>query len=45
MSFVHLYSLTDGELRPCCIADSFDVKVNLKYGVEPKEITKLKLKV
>jgi len=34
MPFIHLYSSTNGELRPCCIAGSFDVKVNLKDGVE-----------
>lgn len=34
LPFVHLYSSTDGEVRPCCIADSFKDKPNLKDGIE-----------
>jgi len=34
LPFVHLYSSTDGEVRPCCIADSFEDKPNLKDGIE-----------
>lgn len=34
MPFINLYSSTDGELRPCCIADSFDDKPNIRTGIE-----------
>lgn len=34
LPFVHLYSSTDGEVRPCCIAGSFEDKPNLKDGIE-----------
>lgn len=34
LPFVHLYSTTNGELRPCCIAGSFDDKPNIREGIE-----------
>ena len=30
LPFIHLYSEPNGELKPCCIADGFDEKINLK---------------
>lgn len=34
LPFTHLYSSPAGELRPCCISDSFDTKPNIKDGIE-----------
>lgn len=34
LPFVHLYSSTNGELRPCCISESFDDKPNIREGIE-----------